>query len=117
MDLWEAVRARHSVRSYTDRRIEGEPLTALQNEIAACNRESGMNIQLCLNEPTAFSGLIAHYGRFRNVRNYVALVGKRDGQFEEKCGYSWRADRFERRSWGLTPAGSPGHTVRARRPP
>lgn len=87
MDLWEAMRARHSVRSYTDRRIEGETLNALRQEIDACNRESGLNIQLCLDEPGAFSGLILHYGSFRNVRNYVALVGKKGDDLEEKCGY------------------------------
>ena len=87
MDLWEAMRARHSVRSYTDQRIGGETLNQLRQEIYACNRESGLNIQLCLNEPGAFSSLIAHYGRLRNVRNYIALVGKKDGSLEEKCGY------------------------------
>jgi nitroreductase len=87
MDLWEAIRARHSVRSYTDRRIEGETLDALRREIDACNRESGLNIQLCLNEPDAFSSLIARYGRFRNAQNYVALVGKKGADLEQKCGY------------------------------
>lgn len=87
MDLWEAMRARHSARRYTDRRIEGETQNALRQEIDACNRESGLSIQLCLDEPGAFTGLIAHYGRFRNARNYVALVGKKDERLEEKCGY------------------------------
>lgn len=87
MNLMEAIRARHSVRSYTDRRIEGETLAALQQTIDACNREGGLSIQLCTDEPNAFAGMMARYGRFENVRNYVALVGKKDADFDEKCGY------------------------------
>ena len=45
------------------------------------------SIQLCLNEPTAFSGRMAHYGSFRNVRNYIALIGKKTQDLQEKCGY------------------------------
>jgi hypothetical protein len=87
MDLLEAINSRHSVRSYTDKIIDGETLDQLMNVINGCNSESGLNIQLCLNEPSAFSGLMAKYGKFRNVKNYIALVGKNDDQLEEKAGY------------------------------
>lgn len=83
----EAIRARHSVRSYTDRPIEGEVLQALQEEIEACNRESGLHIQLVQNEPRAFDGGLAHYGSFSGVRNYLALIGPKGGDLLEKCGY------------------------------
>ena len=36
MDLMEAVRARHSVRNYTDRPIEGEVLKALEEGAIEC---------------------------------------------------------------------------------
>ena len=87
MDLMEAMRNRHSVRSYTDRRIEGEPLSELQAEIDACNRESGLHIQLVTDEPDTFSGFMAHYGKFRNVKNYVALIGKKGPGLDEALGY------------------------------
>jgi nitroreductase len=87
MDLQEAIKARHAVRSFTDRRIEEEVRTQLLREIDECNRDSGLNIQLCLDEPKAFSGMLARYGRFKNVRNYLALVGKKDSALDEKCGY------------------------------
>lgn len=54
--------------------------------IEECNQESGLHIQLCLNEPEAFSGLRAKYGKFHNVRNYIALVGKEGKNLEELCG-------------------------------
>jgi len=87
MDLFEATKARHSVRSYTDRKIEGETLTALRQTIDECNKDSGLHIQLCLNEPNAFSGMMARYGRFSNVKNYIALVGEKHDTLDEKCGY------------------------------
>ena len=49
MDMMEAMRARHSVRSYTERPIEGETLETIDKLIDACNRESGLNIQLVRN--------------------------------------------------------------------
>ncbi len=85
MDLIQAIYARHSVRSFTDRKIEGEVKNGLLKEIENCNRESGLNIQLCLDEPKAFGGMMAHYGRFENCKNYIALVGKADT--DELCGY------------------------------
>lgn len=87
MDILDAIQARHSVRSYTDKKIEGEVLEVLRQTIAECNESSGLNIQLCLNEPTAFSGMMARYGKFKNVNNYIALVGKKEAALEEQCGY------------------------------
>jgi len=87
MDLLQAMKNRHSVRSYTDKKIEGETKEQLRQIIDECNRKSGLNIQLCLNEPEAFGSMMARYGKFKNVKNYIALVGKKDNDFEEKCGY------------------------------
>ena len=88
MDLTDAIKARHSVRSYTNQKIEGETLVQLNQTVDECNRSSGLSIQLCINEPRAFSGIMARYGKFKNVTNYVALVGRKDDAgFEEKCGY------------------------------
>lgn len=87
MELLEAIKERHSVRSYTDKKIEGEVLDDLQQTINECNNDSGLNIQLCIDEPTAFSGMMAKYGRFNNVNNYIALVGGKSDMVNEKCGY------------------------------
>ena len=87
MDIMEAMHARHSVRSYTDRPIEGEVLDELSALIDACNREGGLHIQLVRDEPLAFDGAMAHYGKFSGVRNYLALVGKKSRDLDERCGY------------------------------
>ena len=87
MTLKEAMQARHSVRQYTNKPLEAELVAALQAEIDSCNRESGLHIQLVTNEPKAFDGFMAHYGKCRGVTNYIALIGKKDAALDEKCGY------------------------------
>lgn len=87
MNLMEAMHARHSVRQYKDEALAPEILSELQAEIEACNSESGLHIQLVTNEPKAFDGFMAHYGKFSGVTNYIALVGPKSGSLEEKCGY------------------------------
>lgn len=87
MDIYEAIKSRHSVRSYTKQKIEGDVLTELCAEIVRCNEESGLHMQLVINEPNAFEGFMAHYGRFVNVNNYIALVGQKGDDLDEKIGY------------------------------
>ena len=49
MTIQEAMHARHSVRQYENRPLGDEVIAALKQEIAACNRESGLHIQLVTN--------------------------------------------------------------------
>ncbi len=87
MTIQEAMQQRHSVRSYTDEKIPQDVVIRLTAEIDACNRESGLHIQLVTEEPKAFDGMMAHYGSFSGVRNYIALIGKDGGGLEEQIGY------------------------------
>lgn len=87
MTMMEAIAQRHSVRQYKDTPLPEEAVTALQKEIDACNADSGLHIQLVVNEPKAFQGLMAHYGKFSGVKNYIALIGKKGPDLDELCGY------------------------------
>lgn len=87
MNLMEAMEARHSVRQYENRALTEEAIAALQAEIDLCNRESGLHIQLVTNEPKAFDSFMAHYGKFSGVTSYIAMIGKKDSDLDEKCGY------------------------------
>ena len=87
MDIKEAIIARHSVRRYKEIPIESELVAALQQEIDAINKESGLHIQLITNEPKAFDCALAHYGNFSGVSNYFALIGKKGKHLDEICGY------------------------------
>lgn len=85
MELMEAIQSRHSVRQYTDQPIPPETLAALAAEVSRYNEAGGLHIQLVHDEPEAFWGVLAHYGKFRGVRNYLALVGPKGA--DEKLGY------------------------------
>ena len=87
MTLMEAMQARHSVRQYREEALRKEDAALLREEIEACNAESGLHIQLVCGEPKAFSGLLARYGKFSGVTNYIALVGKKGPNLSETCGY------------------------------
>ena len=87
MQQFDLMKTRHSVRQYTARPIEDETLAALCAEINECNNKSGLHIQLVTNEPKAFDGFMAHYGKFSGITNYIALVGKKGKTLDEKCGY------------------------------
>lgn len=87
MTTLEAIKKRHSVRNYLNRKIDEELVAKLQSEIDTCNQESGLHIQMVIDEPKAFGGFMAHYGKFSGVQNYIALVGRKSDDLDEKIGY------------------------------
>ncbi len=101
MELKEAILNRHSVRSYLDRPIEKDTADTLRDIIDKCNEESGLHIQLVLNEPKAFDSAMAHYGNFKGVSNYIALIGRKGPDLDEKCGYYGEKVVLEAQRLGL----------------
>jgi len=88
MDFDRAIEERHSVRQYTDRKIEGDVLRQLQDEISRINGESGMSIHLVLNEPKAFGGfMMRSMAKFRNAVNYIAVSGPESEGLNLNAGY------------------------------
>lgn len=85
-ELLEAISARHSVRKYTDKGIPSDVISTLQGEIGKCNKAGNLNIQLVLNEPKAFTGLMS-YGKFSGVKNYLVMIGKKSEDLDERIGY------------------------------
>ncbi len=88
MDIKEAITQRHSVRQFKDLPIKSEDKEQLEALIKEYNAESGLNIQLILDDSECFDTFLAHYGKFKNAKNYIALVGKKSIEnLDEKCGY------------------------------
>ena len=87
MDILQAMRARHSVRAFTGQEISPSAVQALREELARSNAEYGLDLRLVLEEPQAFSSFLAHYGKFSNVRNYIAVIGDKTFAAEERAGY------------------------------
>ncbi len=87
MDLTEAMRSRHSVRQYEDKAIPQDIRQKLEDEVERLNQESGLHMQLFFDEPECFDSARAHYGKFSGVANYLAIVGKKSSDLDEKAGY------------------------------
>ena len=87
MTLQEAIEARHSVRAYKDQPLAADVVKVLEEKIAVLNREGKLHIQLIQNEPKAFLGTLAKYGKFRNVTNYFVMAGKKADDLDERVGY------------------------------
>ena len=88
MDIKEAIKARHSVRQYKNEPISEEHIAELTALIESCNEESGLHMQLITGDPECFDTFLAHYGKFKNARNYIAVVGPKSmPDLDEKGGY------------------------------
>ena len=87
MTLQEAIEARHSVRAYKELPLAEDVVKVLEEQIAVLNRDGKLHIQLIQNEPKAFQGTMAKYGKFRNVSNYIVMAGKKSEELDERVGY------------------------------
>lgn len=87
MTIQEAIEARHSVRAYKDLPLSEEIVKLLEDELVKLNNEGQLHIQLICNEPKAFQGTMAKYGKFRNVNNYLVMAGKKAEDLDERIGY------------------------------
>ena len=102
MDIRDAIKARHSVRQYKDDPIPDEQKSELERIIRECNEESGLDIQLIIDDPKCFDTFLAHYGRFKNVNNYIAIVGKKTfDDLDERAGYYGQKIVIEAQMMGL----------------
>ena len=87
MTLLEAIQARHSVRAYRNEPLAEDVVKVLEDEIVKLNSKGQLHIQLITNEPKAFQGTLAKYGKFRNANNYLVMAGKRADDLDERIGY------------------------------
>lgn len=102
MEMKEAIKARHSVRQYKNIPIPEDLKKRLDDLISECNEESGLHIQLVTDDPECFDSFLAHYGDFKSVKNYIAIVGPKNLQdFEELGGYYGQKLVIEAQRMGL----------------
>ena len=74
MDILELMKERHSVRQYKNQTIESSKREEINSLINAVNAESKLSIQVFYDEPKCFNSFMAHYGKFENVKNYIACL-------------------------------------------
>lgn len=101
MDELEAMAARHSVRSYKDDPLPRDMRDALNAAIRQANDEGGIQLALVCDEPKAFSGMMARYGKFEGVRNYIVCAGAPAGDVQERIGFYGERVVLEAQRLGL----------------
>ena len=102
MDVKEAIRERHSVRQYKDSPLKTDVKERLASLVKECNEKSGLHIQLICDDSDCFNTFLAHYGRFTNVNNYIAMVGKKTlDNLDELVGYYGQKLVLEAQMLGL----------------
>ena len=85
MDILQVMKGRHSVHQDKNQPIKHETKAEILDLISEINAESGLQMQIFFEEPGCFDSFMAHYGKFKNVSNYIAIVGTKEQQ--EKAGY------------------------------
>lgn len=87
MNAMDAIRSRHSVWQYADEPISSDVREQLDSYTEELNEEGDLHIQVIYDEPECFNSRMAHYGKFENCGNYIAMVGKKAPDLDERCGY------------------------------
>lgn len=81
------MRSRHSVRQYLDKKIPEDVREKLDAYAAELNEKGDLHMQIIYDEPECFNSRMAKYGKFENCSNYIAVVGKKAANLNERCGY------------------------------
>ncbi len=102
MNIKDAIKERHSVRQFQNVPLKNEDRGRLNEIIEHCNKEGTLHVQLVSDDPACFDTFLAHYGKFRNANNYIALVGKKSlMDLDERCGYYGQRIVLEAQLMGL----------------
>lgn len=82
------IKQRHSVRSFTDEAISHDNAAMISKLIAEANSKDNLSISLVIDEADAFGkSTMARYGSFKNVRNYICMIGPDTRDAAVKLGY------------------------------
>ena len=86
-DVMTLMKSRHSVRQYLDKKIPETVRSSLDAYAAELNEQGDLHMQIIYDEPECFNSRMAHYGKFENCTNYIAMVGKKASSLDERCGF------------------------------
>ena len=71
-DLIKFLESRHSVRSYTNQRIEDEKRVVITDLVDEINREHGTQFEVFFDKPEAFTSIIARH-TMENCQNIIVF--------------------------------------------
>ena len=83
----QAIRERHSVRNYLDRKIDPDIAQKLETYIKEANRESGLHFQFLQDAGKTFNRLLTRAAGLGSAPSVIACVGPNGADLEERIGY------------------------------
>lgn len=83
----EALRQRHSVRSYQAKKIEAEKVAQLNELIAQCNQEGNLQLQLLEDAGNTFNRMLSKLMGLGSAPSVIACIGPDDETVDERIGY------------------------------
>ena len=85
MDLKEAMKARHMVRKFTDKALDGDEIEKLNERIKQLNETNGVKMKLVINDDKVLFAVVKLF-LAKGVKNYIVLSGADSPELEEKLG-------------------------------
>ncbi len=83
----EAVYARHSVRSYQDKKIDSESVKKLKELIDECNSEGNLHLQFAEDAGNTFNRILNRLMGLGSAPSVIACIGPDDDTLDERIGY------------------------------
>ena len=83
----EAILARHSVRSYQNKKIEPDKVKLLNEKIAQLNKQGNLNLQFIENAGKTYNKLLNKALGLGSAPSVIACVGAEAEDLEERIGY------------------------------
>lgn len=87
MTIKEAMKERHMVRKYVDKKIPEDLVSKLNERIEENNKKYDLSIKLMLDNDKAVNSIIKLL-LAKGVKNYIILAGNNIDDLAEKLGYS-----------------------------
>lgn len=86
MDMKEAMRQRHMVRTYTDKPLPADIVRLLKARMKEDNEKYGVSIELKTEDASAFNAVV-RWILAKGVRNFFIMAGNDTPGLEERLGY------------------------------
>lgn len=83
----DAIKERHSVRSYENRKIEDDIIMKLNDMIELCNKEGNLHFQLCEEIGNTYNKLLSKAMGLGSAPSVIACIGPNDDTLDERIGY------------------------------
>ena len=83
----EAIIARHSVRSYQNKRIEPEKVKLLNEKSSELNKQGDFHLQFIENAGKTYNKLISKVLGLGSAPSVIACVGAETEDLKERIGY------------------------------